>query len=39
LTLLTMFRNDLAKSGFFVDPGSWKPKGWILKHRETYTAA
>ena len=39
LTLLIMFRNDLAKSGFFVDPGSWKPKGWILKHRETYTAA
>ena len=39
LTLLTMFRNDLVKSGYFADPGSWKPKGWILKHRETYTAA
>lgn len=39
LALLTQFRNELAKAKFFEDPGDWKPAGWRLNHRETYTAS
>lgn len=37
--LITMLRNDLARTRSIKRPSAQMPKGWALSHRETYQAA